>query len=66
MLNYLPIHGGYQRVLWASQSAERLLVSGTEPGPTVGPFNLGHSAGILSHGWFTRIPWSNRAFAAAF
>jgi hypothetical protein len=39
--------------------AERL------PDPTVGSFNLGHSAGTLSDGRFTPIPWSNRTFAAA-
>lgn len=64
-LNHIPVHGGYQQVLWASPSAQPLLVSGTEPGPTVGSFNLGHSAGILGDGRFTTIPWSNRTFAAA-
>ena len=46
-------------------SAQLLIVSGTQPGPTVGSFNLGHSAGILGGGRFTPIPWSNRTFAAA-
>jgi hypothetical protein len=64
-LNHIPVHGGYQQVLWASPSAQLLIVSGTRPGPTVGSFNLGHSAGTLSQGRFTSIPWSNRTFAAA-
>jgi len=64
-LNHIPVHGGYQHVLWASPSAQMLIVSGTQPGPTVGSFNLGHSAGTLSDGRFTPLPWSNRTFAAA-
>ncbi len=64
-LNHIPVHGGYQQVLWASPSAQLLIVSGTQPGPTVGSFNLGHSAGTLSGGRFTPLPWSNRTFAAA-
>jgi hypothetical protein len=64
-LNHIPVHGGYQQVLWASPSAQLLIVSGTQPGPTVGSFNLGHSAGTLSRGRFTPLPWSNRTFAAA-
>jgi hypothetical protein len=64
-LNHIPVHGGYQQVLWASSSAQLLIVSGTQPGPTVGSFNLGHSAGTLSDGRFTPVPWSNRTFAAA-
>ena len=64
-LNHIPVHGGYQQVLWASPSAQPLIVSGTQPGPTVGSFNLGHSAGTLSDGRFTPIPWSDRTFAAA-
>ena len=64
-LNHIPVHGGYQQILWASPSAHLLIVSGTQPGPTVGPFNLGHSAAILSDGRLTPIPWSNRIFAAA-
>jgi hypothetical protein len=64
-LNHIPVYGGYQQVLWASPSAQLLIVSGTQPGPTVGSFNLGHSAGTLSDGRFTPIPWSNRTFAAA-
>ena len=64
-LNHIPVHGGYQHVLWASPSAQLLIVSGTQPGPTVGSFNLGHSAGTLSDGRFTPLHWSNRTFAAA-
>jgi len=64
-LNHIPVHGGYQHVLWASPSAQLLIVSGTQPGPTVGSFNLGHSAGTLTSGRFTPLPWSNRTFAAA-
>ena len=64
-LNHIPVHGGYQQVLWASSSAQLLIVSGTQPGPAVGSFNLRHSAGILSGGRFTPLPWSNRTFAAA-
>jgi hypothetical protein len=64
-LNHIPVHGGYQHVLWADPSAQLLIVSGTQPGPTVGSFNLGHSAGTLSEGRFTPLPWSNRTFAAA-
>ena len=64
-LNHLPVHGSYQHVPWASPSAQLLIVTGTHPGPTVGSFNLGHSAGTLSGGRFTPIPWSTRTFAAA-
>jgi hypothetical protein len=64
-LNRLPVHGGYEHVLWASPSAQLPIVSGTQPGPTVGSFNLGYSAGTLSQGSFTPIAWSNRTFAAA-
>ena len=64
-LNHIPVHGGYQQILWASPSGQLLIVSGTQPGPTVGSFNLGHSAGTLSDGGFTPLPWSNRTFAAA-
>jgi hypothetical protein len=64
-LNHIPVHGEYQQVLWASPSAQLLIVSGTQPGPAVGSFNLRHSAGILSGGRFTPLPWSNRTFAAA-
>jgi hypothetical protein len=64
-LNHILARGGYQQVLWASPSAQLLIVSGTQPGPTVGSFNLGHSAGILSDDRFTPIPWSNRTFAGA-
>lgn len=64
-LNHLPVHRGYQHVLWVGRSGQDLIVSGTQPGATVGTFNLGPTAGVLSHGRFTPIPWSNRAFAAA-
>lgn len=64
-LNSIPVHGEYQKVLWASPSAQQLIVSGTEPGPTVGSSNLGYNAGILSRECFTPIPWSDRTFAAA-
>jgi hypothetical protein len=64
-LNHIPVHAGYQQVLWASPSAQLLIVSGTQPGPAVGSFNLGHSAGTLSGGRFTPLPWSNRTYAAA-
>lgn len=64
-LHHIPVHGGYQQVLWTDPSAQLLIVSGTQPGPTVGSFNLGHSAGTLSGGRFTPLPWSNRTFAAA-
>jgi hypothetical protein len=64
-LNHLPAHGGYEHVPWASPSGQRLIVSGTQPGPTIGSFNLGPSAGTLSQDRFTPIPWSTRTFAAA-
>ena len=64
-LDWIPVHNGYQHVLWASPSAQLLIVSGTEPGPTVGSFNLGHNAGTFRHGHFTPIPWSNRTYWAA-
>lgn len=64
-LNHIPVHAGYEMVLWASRSGQDLIISNTEPGETVGPFNLGSTAGVLSHGRFTPIPWSNRTFAAA-
>ena len=47
-LNHIPVHGGYRQVLWTSPSAQLLIVSGTQPGPTVGSFNLGHSASSSS------------------
>ena len=64
-LNSIPVHGQYQKVLWASPSARLLIVNGTQPGATAGPRSLGCNAGILSHERFTPIPWSNRTFAAA-
>jgi hypothetical protein len=64
-LNHIPVHGGYQQVLWASPSAQLPIINGTQPGLIVGSFNLGHSAGTHSDGRFTPIPRSNRTFAAA-
>jgi hypothetical protein len=64
-LNSIPVHGRYQKVLWASPSAQLLIVSGTQPGPAADHASLGSSAGILSHDRFEPIPWSNRTFAAA-
>jgi len=55
-LNHLLVHGGYEHVPWASPSGQLLIVTGTQPGPTVGTFNLGHSAGTLSQGRFTPSP----------
>jgi hypothetical protein len=48
-----PVHGCYEHVPWASPSGQLLIITGTQPGPTIGPFNLGHSAGTLSQGRFT-------------
>jgi hypothetical protein len=56
MLNSIPVHGEYQKVLWASPSAELLIVSGTQPGPTTG---------VLSPAGFTPLAWSSRTIAAA-
>ena len=64
-LNSIPVRGGYQQILWASPSGQLLIISGTEPGPTIGTFNLGHNAGTYRQGRYTAIPWSNRTFAAA-
>ena len=64
-LNSIRVHGGYQQILWASPSGQLLIISGTEHGPTIGSFNLGHNAGTYGHGRYTPIPWSNRTFAAA-
>jgi len=64
-LNHLPVHRGYQHILWASRSGQDLIVSNTQPGPTVGTFNLGPTAGLLSGACFTPIPWSNGTLAAA-
>ncbi len=64
-LNRMPVYGGYEQILWASPSGRVLIVSGTQPGASVGAFNIGPSAGVLSRGRFTPIPWSNRTFAAA-
>ena len=65
VLNRIPVYGNSERVLWASPSGQVLVVSGTQPGATVGPVNLGATAGVLRDGHFTPIPWSNRTFAAA-
>lgn len=65
VLNRIPVYGGYEQVLWASPSGQALIVSGTQRGTTVGPFNVGATAGVLRHGRFTPIPWSDRTFAAA-
>lgn len=65
VLNRIPVYGNPEQVLWASPSGQVLIISGTQPGATVGPVNLGATAGILRHGRFTPIPWSNRTFAAA-
>ena len=65
VLNRIPVYDNYEQVLWASPSGQVLIVSGTQPGATVGAFNTGATAGVLRQGRFTPIPWSNRTFAAA-
>jgi hypothetical protein len=65
VLNQIPVYGNYEQVLWASPSGQALVVGGTQPGATVGPFNIGATAGVLRHGRFTPIPWSSQTFAAA-
>jgi len=65
VLNQVPVYGNSERVLWASPSGQVLIVSGTQGGATVGPVNLGATAGVLRDRRFTPIPWSNRTFAAA-
>ena len=65
VLNRIPVYGDYEQVLWASPSGQALIVSGTQHGTTVGPFNVGATAGVLRQGRFTPIPWSDRTFAAA-
>ena len=65
VLNQIPVYSNSEHVLWASPSGQVLIVSGTQPGATVGPVNLGATADVLRDGHFTPIPWSNRTFAAA-
>jgi len=65
VLNRIPVYGDYEQVLWASPSGQALIVTGTQQGTTVGPFNVGATAGVLRQGRFTPIPWSDRTFAAA-
>jgi hypothetical protein len=67
VLNRIPVYGNYnyEQVLWASPTGQALIVSGTQPGTTVGSLGTGATAGVLSHGHFTPIPWSDRTFAAA-
>jgi len=67
VLNRIPVYGNYEyeQVLWASPSGQVLIVSGTQPGATVGSVGTGATAGILHDGRFTPIPWSDRTFAAA-
>jgi hypothetical protein len=65
VLNRIPVYGNYEQVLWASPSGQVLIVSGTQPGATVGSLGTGATAGVLHDGRFTPIPWSNRTFAAA-
>jgi hypothetical protein len=67
VLNLIPVYGNYnyERVLWASRTGQVLIVSGTQPGTTVGSLGTGATAGVLSHGHFSPIPWSDRTFAAA-
>lgn len=67
VLNRIPDYGNDNReqVLWASPAGQVLIVSGTQPGTTVGSLGTGATAGVLSHGHFTPIPWSDRTFAAA-
>ena len=65
VLNRIPVYGNYEQVLWASPTGQVLIVSGTQPGTTVGSLGTGATAGVLSHGHFTPIPWSDRIFAAA-
>jgi hypothetical protein len=64
-LNSIPVYGSYQKVLWASPSAQLLIVSGTQPGSAAGHAGLGAGADILNADRFTPIPWSDRTFAAA-
>jgi hypothetical protein len=67
VLNQIPVYGNYnyEQVLWASPTGQVLIVSGTQPGTTVGYPNLGATASVLHDGRFTPIPWSDRTFAAA-
>jgi anti-sigma factor RsiW len=65
VLNRIPVYGNSERVMWASPSGQVLIISGTQPGATVGSLGTGATAGVLRDGRFTPIPWSNRTFAAA-
>jgi hypothetical protein len=65
VLNRIPIYGYPEQVLWASPSGQVLIVSGTQPGATARFFDTAATAGILSAGRFTPIPWSDRTFAAS-
>jgi hypothetical protein len=65
VLNRIPIYSYPEQVLWTSPSGQVLIVSGTQPGATARFFNTAATAGILSAGRFTPIPWSDRTFAAA-
>ena len=56
VLNRIPVYGNYEQVLWASPSGQVLIVSGTQPGTTVGSLGTGATAGVLRHGRFTPIP----------
>ena len=60
VLNHIRLHGNYEQVLWASPSAHRLVVTGTQRG---GHYLSG--AGVLTGDHFTPIPWANNTFAAA-
>ena len=66
VLNRIPVYGNSERVLWASPTGQVLIVSGTQPGTTVGGcVNVGATAAVRHDGHFTPIPWSDRTFAAA-
>jgi hypothetical protein len=65
VLNRIPVYGYPEQVLWTSPSGQVLIVSGTQPGATARFFSTAATAGILSAGRFTPIPWSDRTFAAA-
>jgi hypothetical protein len=65
VLDRVPVYGNPMHILWASPSGQVLIVSGTQPGATVGPVNTGSTAGVLRDGRFTPIPCSNRTFAAS-
>ena len=65
VLARIPVYGNPMHILWASPSGQVLIVSGTQPGATIGPVNTGSTADVLRDGRFTAIPWSNRTFAAS-